>query len=468
MLVDSHVHLDLPQFDPDRDAVVRRAREADIDLLLAIGRASAERDSVAKTLDLAARNDGVLAAVGVHPHDARAAEPELLQEVRRAFSHPKAVFWGEIGLDYHYRNSPPDRQREAFRAQLRLAGELDLPIVMHCRDAWPDLIAILKEESGGRRFRGIMHNFTGDPEFARLCIDLGLLISFSGIITFQGSGKIREAARTLRLDQVLVETDAPYVAPAPHRGRRNEPSYLQDVVQGLAQAMDVSVEDIERNTTRNFRRLAGLPELRGEDALVYAIRDRLYVNLTNRCTAQCVFCRRESAPVASGYDLHLEKEHSAAEYLDAIGNPAQYAEIVFCGFGEPTLRLKELLDISRALKARGCRLRMNTNGHGNLIHGRDITSDLARCLDEVSVSIDAGDADTYARIVRPAFGSESFQAVIDFVRACAGKIPKVTLTAVELPNLDMEPIERLARELGVEFRGREYQPMVGSTDFSKS
>ncbi len=468
MFVDSHVHLDLPQFDQDRSQVIQRARDAGVELLLAMAMASPDRLSIAATLELAERHEFVYAAIGIHPHDARIADSAYIEDVARYLDHPKAVLWGEIGLDYHYKNSPADKQRSAFRSQLRLARQKDVPVAIHCRDAWPDLLAILKEEEAGIRYRGILHNFTGDPGFARLCADLGLLISFSGIITFHGSEQIREAARGLRLDQILIETDAPYVAPAPHRGRRNEPSYLIDVAHGLAEAMDVTVDDIGRNTTRNFRRLINLPEQQDDDVLVYIIRDRLYVNLTNRCTAHCVFCRRKSSPVASGYDLHLAREHTVAEYLEAVGNPGRYVEIIFCGFGEPTLRLPELLEIAQTLKARGCRLRMNTNGHGNLIHGRDIVPDLAPYLDEISISIDAGDAETYMRIVRPDFGPESFQAVIDFVRACIGRIAKVTLTAVEIPNLDLDPVERLSRRLGVDFRTREYQPMVGSTDFTKT
>jgi TatD DNase family protein len=467
MFADSHVHLDLPQFAPVRAEVIRRAGEAGVELMIAIAMASPARASIADTLGLADANPEVYAAIGVHPHDARDASPAYLAEVARAIDHPKVVLWGEIGLDYHYKNSPAGDQRAAFRNQLRLARRLDLPVAIHCRDAWPDLIAILGEESAGGKQKGILHNFAGDPEYARICTGLGLLISFSGIITFHGSDQVREAARSLRLDQVLIETDSPYVAPAPHRGRRNEPSYVVDVALGLAQAMDVSVDDIARNTTRNLRRLIGLSGEAGEDVLVYTIRDRLYINLTSRCTAHCVFCRRESSPVASGYDLHLSAEHGVTEYLRAIGDPNRYAEIIFCGFGEPTLRLPELLEIGRSLKARGCRLRMNTNGHGNLIHGRDIVPDLATCLDEVSISIDAGDAESYDRIVRPDFGPDSFRAVIEFVRACKGRIAGVTLTAVDLPNLDLGPVERLARELGVGFRAREYQPMVGSTDFTK-
>ncbi len=468
MIVDSHVHLDLPQFDHDRAEVVRRAHDAGVELLLAIAMASPEKTSVAKTLELAEAHETVVAAIGIHPHDARVASVQYLREIARLADHPRVALWGEIGLDYHYKNSPQDKQRESLREQLRLARERGLPVSLHCRDAWADLLKILEQESGGHRFRGILHNFTGAREQAIQLTELGFLISFSGILSFHHSGSLREAARGLRLDQVLVETDAPYVAPAPHRGLRNEPAYVTDVARSLAHAMDVSFEDVARNTTLNFRRLIGRPPAHSEDVLVYAIRDRLYVNLTNCCTAHCVFCRRESTPVASGYDLRLEHEHSVSEYLDAVGDPRRYTEIIFCGFGEPTLRLKELTEIGRSLKDRGSRLRMNTNGHGNLIHRRDIVPDLAVFLDEVSVSIDAADAATYQKIVRPDFGAESFDAVIDFVRACVGRIPRVTLTAVDLPSLDLEPVERLAQELGVGFRAREYQPMVGSTDFTRT
>ncbi len=468
MIIDSHVHLDLPQFDHDRAEVVQRARDAGVELLLTVAMASPEKTSVTRTLELAEAHGTVHAAIGIHPHDARVASVRYLQEIAQLATHPKVALWGEIGLDYHYKNSPQDKQRTIFREQLSFARERGLPISVHCRDAWADLFEIIEQEFGGQRYRGVLHNFTGTRDQAVRLTDLGFLISFSGILSFRHSETLREAARSLRLDQILVETDAPYIAPAPHRGLRNEPAYVTDVARSLAETMDVSYEDVARNTTRNFRRLIGQPLQRSDDVLVYAIRDRLYINLTNRCTAHCVFCRRESTPVASGHDLHLEREHSVSEYLEAIGDPGRYAEIIFCGFGEPTLRLRELTEIGRRLKASGSRLRMNTNGHGNLIHGRNIAPDLAAFLDEVSVSIDAADAVTYQKIVRPDFGDASFNAVIEFVRACVGRVPRVTLTAVDLPNLDLESVEQLARDLGVGFRAREYQPMVGSTDFTKT
>ncbi len=204
--------------------------------------------------------------------------------------------------------------------------------------------------------------------------------------------------------------------------------------------------------------------LRQEGALVYRHGDRLYVNLTNRCTARCLFCVRESRPVVEGKSLRLRREHTAAEYLKAMGDPRQYSEVVFCGYGEPTLRLQELLQLARAVKAAGCRVRLNTNGHGNLIHKRNIVPELKTCLDEISISINAPDPLTYLRIVRPDSGKTAFGAVIDFVWECVGCIPRVTLTAIDFPGQDLEACRRLAEDMGAEFRMREYQ-RPGTSDF---
>jgi TatD DNase family protein len=466
MIIDTHAHLDLPQFDTDRPDVIQRAREAGLASILTIAMASPERTSLARTIDLVEKYDLLFAAAGIHPHDARAASRNYLDELSRWMEHPKVILLGEIGLDYHYKNSPKDKQKDAFRMQLQFAREKNIPVAIHCREAWQDLFEILEQESKGKKFDGILHNFTGGPELAERCVSFGLMISFSGILTFGGSEDIRNAAKSLRLDQILVETDSPYVSPVPHRALRNEPKFILDVARMLARVKGVTVDDIIRNTTFNFHSLIGETSKGSGEVLVYAIRDRLYVNLTNRCSCRCIFCRRETEPIASGYDLHLENELPVRDYLLAIGEPRRYAEIVFCGFGEPTLRLDELVELSRILKSQGTRLRLNTNGHGNLINGRNIIPEIAPYLDEISISIDAPDPGTYLKVVRPDYGNIAFQAVIDFTKACVGVIPIVTLTAVDIPAVDLDACRRLAQELNVQFRVRKYQPMVGSTDFT--
>lgn len=193
-----------------------------------------------------------------------------------------------------------------------------------------------------------------------------------------------------------------------------------------------------------------------QDILIYPIGNSLYLNLTNRCTAACRFCRRHRSPVVAGYNLRLGREHAAAEFLALIENPGAWEEIVFCGYGEPTLRLAELLEIAGDLKRQGARLRLNTNGHGNLIHGRNIVPDLAPLLDKISISLNAPDAAAYEKLVRPLFGPLAFESVLRFVRSCLGRIPSVVMTAVTVPELDQEACRDLARELGVDLCFREY------------
>ncbi len=452
MLIDAHTHLDHPRFDHNRAELIDRARAAGVGLILTVARATPVDDSVSRTLELLARHPELRAAIGVHPHDAASATEPLLERIGAMMLHPGVLLWGEIGLDYSDPALPRQVQRDLFRQQLRMAHEARVPVILHCREAWPDLLSILEQQP---KSRGYVHNFTGTANQARECLDLGLLLSFSPLLTSpDASAQMREVAQELRLDEVLVES-----------GTRDEPSAVASVALVLAGAMEVTFEDIVRNTAHNFRRLTGEPAWAEGDVLVYPIRDSLYINLTNRCTAHCVFCRRETSPIASGYNLRLEREHDVEEYLEAIGEPARYAEIVFCGFGEPTLRLDALLEISHALKQKGSRIRLNTNGHGNLIHGRNIAPELASCVDEVSISIDAPDPEGYRKLVRPDFGDGTFEAVIEFAKSCVGVVPRVALTVVDIPTVNLEECRKLARSLNVELREREYQPMVGSTDF---
>jgi TatD DNase family protein len=259
MISDSHAHLDMPRFDADRDDVVRRAQDAGLELIVTIGTLTPDTRSMELTLALAERYPFVYAGLGVHPHDARLADEELWRKLEAAASHPKMVLWGEIGLDYYYDHSPRDIQRQAFRRQLRLAAERGLPVSIHCRDAWPDLVEILREEWRHGSRSGILHSFTGDVSQALLCTDIGFLISFSGMVSFRNAGALREVARGLAPEKVLVETDCPYLAPTPHRGKRNEPAFVVDVGRALAAAMDLEYETLAKQTTDNLRRLIRVP-----------------------------------------------------------------------------------------------------------------------------------------------------------------------------------------------------------------
>ncbi len=258
MVIDSHAHLDMPQFDADRDRVIQRARDAGLELVVTIITAHPGKPSVEETLALTDEHDFIRAGIGVHPHEAQLPDEAYWDQIARWVEHPKVVLWGEIGLDYFYDQSPREIQREVFRRQLRLAQERRLPVALHCRDAWADLIGIIREEWPPGHPGGIFHSFTGSREQALEGASLGFLISFSGIVTFKKADGLRDAARALSLDQILVETDCPYLAPVPHRGKRNEPAFVVDVARSLAETMQVDFNELARRTSQNFRRLTGL------------------------------------------------------------------------------------------------------------------------------------------------------------------------------------------------------------------
>lgn len=257
MILDSHAHLDMPAFDSDRKEVILRARDAGLEYIVTIATASPDGSSIERTFQLVEDFGFIYAGIGVHPHDARLADDALFRKLEDLAAHPKAVLWGEIGLDYYYDNSPREIQRGIFRTQMQMARNLKLPVTIHCRDAWPDLIKILSEEWRSANCGGILHSFTGTKEQALECATLGFLVSFSGIVTFKNAEGLRDAARALSLDQILIETDCPYLAPPPHRGQRNEPAFVVDVARSLARTKDVSYEHLSAQAVSNFRRLIG-------------------------------------------------------------------------------------------------------------------------------------------------------------------------------------------------------------------
>jgi TatD DNase family protein len=259
LIIDSHCHLDDSSFDEDRSEVLKRAREAGVDLLLAIGTGSGPPDLEA-AIRLAAEHDFVYATVGVHPHDASKATSETYDRLAELCKQPKVLALGEIGLDYHYDHSPRDTQREVFIRQMEIARQAGKPIVIHTREAWADTAALLEEHWRSAGLGGIMHCFSGDAAQARQSLDLGFHISFAGVLTFAKADELRQSAMGLPLDRLLVETDAPYLTPAPFRKiRRNEPCYVVETARKLAEIRGISFEEVAQATTGNFRQLFDLP-----------------------------------------------------------------------------------------------------------------------------------------------------------------------------------------------------------------
>jgi len=253
-LVDSHCHLDDPKFDADREETIGRARAAGVETMLAIGTGSGPPDLEAG-LRLAERYPFIYATVGVHPHDASKAVAETWPRLRELAGHPKVRALGEIGLDYHYDFSPREVQRAVFARQLEIAVEAGKPIVIHTREAWDDTLAMLRD--GGRFMTagGIMHCFTGGEREAEEALALGFHLSFGGVLTFPKAENVRQAARLTPAERLLVETDCPYLAPVPHRGKRNEPAFVAEIVRRLAEVRGASPEAIAALTHTNFQKL---------------------------------------------------------------------------------------------------------------------------------------------------------------------------------------------------------------------
>ncbi|MBI5741555.1 MAG: YchF/TatD family DNA exonuclease [Nitrospirae bacterium] len=449
-MIDTHCHLEMDEFEGDRDEVLTRAAEAGVKYIINAG---SDREANLRGLELSTRYPNVYSAVGIHPHDAKYLDRSLLIELKRWSDRPKVVAVGEIGLDYHYLHSTKGVQVEAFIKQIALAREVDLPIIIHSREAKKDTVRILKEEAS--EVPGVLHCFSGDMEMAKEAMGLGFYISIAGPVTFKNVKDLREIAGFIPDDFLLIETDAPYLAPVPMRGKRNEPSFLTHTAQVIADARGISISDLARITTLNAMRLFKIGEVSERGEIAYRIRDSLYLNITNRCTNRCGFCVKSRTSYVKGHNLRLEKEPSAQQIIKAINDPKAYKEIVFCGIGEPLLRLDVVKKVSAWVKENGGKVRINTNGQGNLIHGKDILPELRGLVDCISVSLDAEDSKKYEKLCKPSIKG-SFEGVLSFIREAVQVIPSVKATIVKIPGVDVEKCRKIAEELGVEFRVREF------------
>jgi len=255
-LIDSHCHLDSAEFDSDRDATIQRALDAGVEHMVAIGTGNGPPDLEAG-VRLADRHAAFYATVGVHPHDAAKATPDDLRRLEQLLVHPKVVAVGEIGLDYHYDFSPRDTQRAVFIEQMAIAATARKPIVIHTREAWDDTIALIEQHWTPNGLPGILHCFSGGPAEAQRALGLGFYLSFGGIATFPKALDVQAAARETPAGRILVETDAPFLAPVPKRGKRNEPALMLHTAHKLAELRGESFEQVAKNTTENFYRLIG-------------------------------------------------------------------------------------------------------------------------------------------------------------------------------------------------------------------
>ena len=269
MFVDSHAHLDGKQFESDRAEVIARAREAGVTTMVAIGNGDGPPDLDAG-IKLAEQHPFMYATIGIHPHEARLASDHAYSEMERLAKHPKVIAWGEIGLDYYYDHSPRDTQQQVFIRQMELAGAAKLPIIIHCRpsdnsdnsdNAWDDCLRLIQEQWAPKGLGGVLHCFTGVWPQAKRALDMGFMISFAGNVTFPKAQQIRDAALEVPLDRMFIETDSPYLAPIPHRGKRNEPAFVKETARKIGELRGLSMEEVGERTSGNFYNFFKISEI---------------------------------------------------------------------------------------------------------------------------------------------------------------------------------------------------------------
>lgn len=464
-MIDTHAHLTSAQFDTDREDVIRRALDAGVKYIVNPG---TDLEDSKRAIELAERHTNIYACVGFHPHDAKKADDRSLEEIEDLSNHPKVVAIGEIGLDFHYDFSPPDVQEEIFAAQIRIAQRRNLPIVVHTRESTEKTVRIVEEAVAGgpvwrrnttathSRYpapRGVFHCFSGDVSTAWKVINMGFYISFPGVVTFKNSGHAAEVASKVSLEHFLLETDSPYLAPVPLRGKRNEPRNIPLIAEKIAQLQRLGVEDVVRATDYAAHRLFGIGEVSPPE-IVYRLRNSLYINLTIRCNADCVFCDRKGEAVIKGHNLRIEHEPTAAEVIAAIGDTKEYEEIVFCGYGEPTIRLDALKEVAGWVKQQGGKTRLNTDGHGSIINKRNIVPELVGLIDAVSISLNATDPVAYGKLMR-IDGGKYFGAMLEFARESVKHLPRVIMTIVDMEGVDKEKARALVEDdIGAMFQNR--------------
>jgi len=456
-LVDSHAHLEMRQFKADLQQVLERAHAAGVIHIVTVGSTLPESR---RALKLAERFSEVSAVVGIHPHDASDMDEPALQELGKLARRKQVVGVGETGLDFFRDRSPRHVQEESFRKHLSLAKETGQPVVIHVRDAYPRALRILEEEGLPER-GGVVHCFSGTVEDAEAFLGMGLYLSFTGTVTYEGRKNREWSDQVLSrvpLERLMVETDCPYLTPHPLRGKRNEPAYVHMVAERVAAVKGLTVSDVARVTTRNAVGFFDLPVELPSSNLAYTIRDSVYLNVTGSCTNACTFCQRSANPVVKGHDLRLERDPDPGEMIEALEEEGwrDRAEVVFCGYGEPTIRLAQILEVASRIKELrpSMKIRLNTNGLANLYHRKNIVPDLTYAIDTVSISLNAQDAETFDRLCRPSVGPDAYGSLLDFSRKCVAAGLDTVLTVVAHPDVDVEACRKIAEGMGAGFRVR--------------
>lgn len=452
MFIDTHAHLFFENFSDDIDEVINRAKENGVDYIIV---PATDLATSKESIELAEKYEMIYATVGIHPHDTKEWNNSLLLEIEKLTKHPKVVAIGEIGLDYYYDFSPKEQQIKAFKSQLDLANKLELPVVIHNRDSDVDMMEIIQSYCG-TGLKAQFHCFNGSLADALEFMKMNHFISFTGNITFKKSDGLREILKHIDLNHLMLETDSPFMTPIPYRGKRNEPAHVKIVAEKISEIHNLSIKEVGRITSLNTFRFFGIGSA-PETSFTYLLDNSLYINVTNRCNADCTFCRRKEDPFLRGYNLGMKKseEPTADVYIKEIGDPKKYDEIVFCGYGEPTIRWDVVREVAKYVKANGGKTRINTNGHGNIINKKDITPEMKNTIDVVSISFNSFDSKQYAELMR--VSEDHFDEMKNFARLAKPNVKKVVMSVVSLDEVEIEKSRKVVEdEIGVEFRVRKY------------
>lgn len=452
MFVDTHAHLFFDNFKDDIDEVINRASQNNVDYIIV---PATDIKTAKEAIALSEKYSNIYTAVGIHPHDTKDWNNSLIKEIEELAENHKVAAIGEIGLDYYYDFSPKEQQIKAFKAQLDLSLKLELPVIIHNRDSDEDMMNIIQDYCG-TGLKAQFHCFNASLNDAIEFMKMNHFISFTGNITYKKSNSLREILKSINLNHLLLETDSPFMTPVPFRGKRNEPANLKYIAQQIADIHKITIEETGRITSLNAFRFFGIGSP-PEASFTYKIHNSLYINITNRCNADCTFCRRKDDPYLVGYNLGMKRseEPPADTYIKEIGDPKQYDEIVFCGYGEPTIRWDVVKRISDYVKSNGGRTRLNTNGHGNLINKKDITPEMKGLIDTISISLNSYDPKQYSELMQ--VSEDHFYEMKNFASSAKKYVNKVVLSIVSLDEVEVEKSRKVVEEeIGVEFRVREY------------
>ena len=428
-MIDSHTHLDHPLFRDDIDDVVTRAVEEGVRAIVNIGY---DPDSARATAGLVDKYPFVYGVVGTHPHNAAGHTLEYELELKTLLDRPRIIGVGEIGLDYYYDHSPRDVQRKVFRRMLWMARLKDKPVVIHCRDAESDVLDILASER--MKFRGIFHAFNHGPAVATRATELGFHLGIGGVATFKKS-RLADILHAIPLDRVVLETDCPYLAPAPWRGRRNEPGMVARVVDTLTRIHNVPPEDVVRQTTQNFA-LAMRLEQKTLPPPVYKIGNRVYIHTTP--------------------DLAPEK---LADLSAGVADAEMVEEAVICGFYEPLEHIGQVVAVAEKMHSEGVRVRVMTGIRGHAAVGSDAVELLTGIADALTVRLYGATPEQHEKAVMSGMGDAAFESLTDFVAGAVGAGIETECLFVAVSKTKVELCAELAKSLGAGCTVRKYRSL---------